>query len=644
MLNIRIRKINFHLLGCALANCLALIFIFKWITSNTQLPTSDAATFLSTITVLYGKFVKHGVVQGILSCYLDRGWRPILFPVSAIPFMLISHGNLLFAVNCIAIFSVITSATYVYHFFKLQLNTFNALLATNSICLLPFIQAQITGFYAESLLFPCVIGSVFHLIKSDCFTNLKHSLAFALLFSLAMMLRPIETIMEMILVLILFLAIGVYRNIFSIREIIIVIALTCTTISAFFVIGILQNSSLLLMRVSDYHMVKMFTHLMWITLFTSIILWLFINYKPILNCFKIKSTDRVLLVPIFSAICLLTWLWFAPFSLETFEWIYRTSFGDVAAGTTKLEGITPNIWHELLIQITAEGLFVVAGAALFAVINTFIRFICRNQHDNILPCICLLLMVPIPLLEVIFTVQDIHRKLSIAFPALLMMFLWISLKPGYLSKLRSGTMGVFVGIQYVLLMNATFYSPVYNPILDKLIGYYAGKPVTQNPNAHNSLLSFLNTAAKNYKLKSIALAVNSNTIEPVDPFLMSALVQASNNNYEAKYLYLDKFTDKRVNNLTYRFNAIVVSDRIERMQVNGRAAKEYKDQFDHEKSPSLKIMYQLLYAYSNGKLENLGWRLGPCTVIQANTAKDPIKDSSHARCLTCLLLPLETKE
>lgn len=626
-----------------LATFLPTVFTFMWIQQNTQLPVSDPANFLSTAVDIYHHYLDQGIWDGIKSCYLVRGWRPIFFPVLIFPFLILTHGNLLISCSLISLFGIILTSIYSYLFFRIDLDRWQAIVAANFIGLLPMIQVQVLGIYAEGILFPCIIGSIYHLIQSNYLRNFKHSLAFSLLFGLAIILRPIETSMLMVFVICFFIGLGYKQRVYSLQQITMLISVCLTSLFIFISaihLAVLKLDNTNQLNFGELHLIK------FIFRSVSLVTILFGSLTAVLQFFpgnKNKIVPRSFLIMSFSLAFFITLVWLVPFALETFLWIYQTSLGDVAAGTTRITGSQFQIWGEFNIQSQAEGRLAVFGSIALASLSLLILLSKRKSFPLVsISTVYLLLIIPLPWAEILFTVQDINRKLSVAFPALIMALLIISLRGKEKLLFRTVLVGlVFIG-HFIIFYLATFGDIPLNPILNNTVGYYLRPPVLIKPNPHDVVRDFLTVQAKQHQLNSIAIEVNPYTMDPVDPFLMATVVQAANKNYGVNYAYIDTFSPKNPQIFLNRTQAIFLSDNVHRMKISPEAAQEYAGRLEKEKNPSVKTLYEFLYYYSTNQLASIGWKLGSCVIIKSSCLIYPVESGIRKDdCLGCLLLPIK---
>lgn len=630
------------------AGFLPIAFTAYWVYLNTQLPVSDPANYLSTAVNIYHHFVHSGFWKGMHALYADRGWRPIFFPVVIVPFLIFLKGNLIASCASVSLLSIIVSVIYLYRLFRLELDQFSSILATNLIGLLPFIQVQILGFYAESLLFPCILGGIYHLILSNNFRDKLHSVMFVFFLSLAFIIRPVELVLHYILLLSYVFYAGYKGKNWNLSDLSYILGFAFFSLTLFFGYCFFHYPKAISAISADQYLAMkiLINKALIVSVFLAVMFILFgwINRIRLKND-RAESVDRsTYLLPVFLGSFLIVILWFYPFSLETFQWIYSTSLGDVATGTTRSAPGTRWFWDEFWFQLSSEGAWVVLSIAFVAMISIFISFI-EKTNDYLVRSkvfIYVFLLTPLPFLEVFFTVQDINRKLSIAFPALIMCLLLISLKGRSFLKTRTVLIAVVVVSQFILLWNAIFIYPTFNEFFSKTVGYYIQRPILDFPNRHNVVVDFLTKEAKNLNLKSIGLAVNPYTMEPVDPFLTSMMIEAIDQNYNAGYAYFPKWSQDTLLTYPMSVDAVLVSDVSDRMLISSEASRDYYKKFEREKNPSVKAMYQLLYHYADQKLEKIGWQVGPCITIHHACLIEPVQKAMRvADCRACLFLPIK---
>src|SRR5258705_12997305 len=91
-----------------------LLIPIAWHTNNKVLPKWDAADYLQTSYNIYESFHNSGIIEGLRNVYLNRGWRPILFPVFTVPALLITNGDLLTSVAITLILIHLVLLVYIF--------------------------------------------------------------------------------------------------------------------------------------------------------------------------------------------------------------------------------------------------------------------------------------------------------------------------------------------------------------------------------------------------------------------------------------------------------------------------------------------------------------------------------------------------
>ncbi len=602
------------------ASFLPLLFTIYWVYKNTQLPGSDAASFILAADHIYQQFIDGGFWHGLLRAVLDRGWRPIFFPAMTVPFIFLSKGNLLLAAGLTAVTSIFVSTIYVYLYARLMVGRYSSVIITSIICLLALVLDQAVEFFAECFFFPCIVGSIYHLIKSDYFRKFKHAVAFALLASLAALLRPVEMLIHLFPVLVIFICLGLKLKRFTKQKIMLLLGLSLLSLLVIF----LSAKYFQKIPVEDSVIRENLTHFINIILSGTIVLfvaWFIYTWTHYVGSLKINLVEPAQTkndFNLFFAFCLffiIILAWYLPFAYQTISWIYRTSLGDVAAGTTRMT--STSLLSEINMQVTGEGNFVVYTSLFLCILSLYKHpSLIKRDLSLILPAIFLMLVSILPILEVLFTVQDIIRKLSTAFPLLLMGMLLIGLMKGPWYKARNFFATIILWVQFIGISIAAFGPEWINEKINVLFGFIT-RPVIMQPNPHAVVLGFLQEQSRKLGIHSFGIEVHPNTVVPIDPFLMNVMISALHTDLSGGYPYLSSYSEQSLSDLHSRFQAIFLSDKADEMKVSDIALKKYTQLYEKEKNPSIKAFYELLSLFSQQKLEMKGWQVGPCIWIKA---------------------------
>lgn len=613
------------------AMILPVLFSTLWLLKNTQLPVADATDYLTTGHQIYSSFADNGLWRGFLNFYTLRGWRPILFPIFTVPFLFVSHGNITFTFIAVAISCVIASATYVYLFSRLKLDRLSSLIVVNLICLLPFFQAPVLTFFAEAVLFPAVIGTLYHLVQSNYFQNKKHTLGFCICFSLAILIRPVEAVTGLIFVVILFLATGWYRQIFSLKQIVSVVVIGLSALYLFLCYVSLYFIHHFPFQPIDggKYDIKLAKSIYTTTRFSMIAMLIsvgsfaLISYMPWCRkrCIATgKPINDPPVIFVFLCICALVFIWFLPYSFQTYTWIFRTSFGDLANIPAPL--IKPSMLSVIYARIIEESLLMVVGATVVALLAALT--IGKQRLRNIcffLPVIYLLLLAPFSIWEILNTVQTGARKLSIAYPAIILALLLIGLQRGRTWLLRCVIVTGLLIFQFVYSINVIYSGMFPFNFYKNLMGVYP-VPITLQPNPHNEIVKFLQLEVDKYHYKNVIAMLNAQTNLPVDPFLLCMMNRTHKETYTFVFPYISSYSDINMANFNQPGNAIFVADRKENMIVSKMAAKVYYQRFENATVTNTKMLYRYLYFYTSNQLESIGWKLGSCMNMKANDGNE----------------------
>lgn len=610
-----------------------LVYLSVWMLLNNQLPIGDGSNYLSTAVAMKNRFFDHGFFSGMKSVFTIRGWRPIFYPVIILPFILLTSGNVLLAYSLLSVSVLAASVVYTYMYLRLVLNAFAAALASCFIGLLPSLLAGIINASSESALFPCVMGSLYHLIESDYFRDKKHSLGFVVLATVGFLIRPVEMLMSLLFILGYFFFSGVKQRIFSNKNLAklfyVVFSLMLLTVCAILWRYVKLNADAVMGGGGQYNKemaLFIYRFFVWAVVLGCLLLLVGLRHQ-LLNVYHQtrsllrSSENRTLLLPVMVSIMTGVFLWYLPFASRMFEWVYRTSIGDLAVNTGDLtQG--DSILQQIRMQTLAEGGLAVLGSLLMAVIATLVVSKARLKKTLFSqPVLFLLLLIPLPVLEVFATVQSSPRKLSVAFPALLMTLMIVILQSGRGYVFRLLMVASLIVSQMCLYYSMGLLGAEPNMStewLNKLVGYQQRLPDLVKPNAHDVLVSILDKEAKAHNLKEISIQVNPNKPTPVDPFIMNLIAGAKHSYFFASYPYYSSYISENILKESKRVDAIFIADLASRMQVSSQAARNYKVMIDQEHDASLKTLYRFLYEYANKSIQLHGWVQGPCTILTSS--------------------------
>lgn len=602
------------------ATLLPVCFSLLWMLKNTQFPTSDANEYLTRAFNIYEAFRNQGIWHGLFHCFFDRGWRPILFPVLTVPILILTHGHIVLSYKILTLIIVLATCAYVYLYLRLFLDQFSAAISANLICLLPFIHNTAFLFMAEAALFPLMIGSLYHLVKSDYFTDLKHIAGFIICLCLALLIRPIEAVTDLAPIFLIYFAIGVYHKHFTIKQVLFVLAemLVALLIFEFFIFSyyihhnpfLPYNNTLNDKLMTDF----LFNTGMMTVACMFIAIAAALAVEPIRKYFKLHPANQNNnFVKIFSVITVIVLFWFAPFAYRTFSWVYSTSMGDIASIAVQARPTYPVL--TVLTQYASEESIV--GLLSIAVLAcSSLLIVGRNMLLTSPAFLYLFLMLPFPVWEVLNTCQTESRKLSVAVSSLLIGLLIVGLQDGKYLRFRKSLVTGLLALQFIAALTV-IYPNLYLEPYKKWFGTYSA-PVTISPNPHNIVLKFLDTEAPKYKLQRIQIAETWKYYMPAYPYLLMMMSNIFKHPYQLNYPFYNTFSEDIFSQLSKDNDGIIFISLADKLTIDAKVAAESLNIFKTETLPDIKIFYGLLYYYSANKLKDIGFKQGPCKTFKAN--------------------------
>jgi hypothetical protein len=127
---------------------LPVIVTLLWHMHNQGWPNDDAADYMKTAYQQYLAFQDGSLQDGLKLSYQIRGWRPILFPVLATPFLLLFNGNILAATGATLVICFLVCQIYIFAIAKIYLDSFRTSLVA------AFVGTCSANIFSSMVLFP----------------------------------------------------------------------------------------------------------------------------------------------------------------------------------------------------------------------------------------------------------------------------------------------------------------------------------------------------------------------------------------------------------------------------------------------------------------------------------------------------------
>jgi hypothetical protein len=314
---------------------LSILPVAVWLYYDATFPGTDAGDYLVATHNIYRKFVYEGIVSGLEEWFTHRGWRPILFPQLGVPFLLLSGGNLLAGK---AIFILTTLGLVSFLLFKISrqcVSQREASVITIFLTSSPAIFGYSVQYLSEISLCLFLLLSFLWMLRLD---PLDRTSTIALGFSvgLALLVRPIEGALYLI-------PMGVCYAASLERSYHLGARFWISTLVMFLLLGLYLAQPI-------WGDVVPFggTAVAFSTVLTGTQVFLFR-----------KRVDRRNLSICFGLIFLLCFYFFGPYMRSTYEWIYDTTFGELAKNTgNRKDG---SVLKSLKFIMTTHGSYPLAG-------------------------------------------------------------------------------------------------------------------------------------------------------------------------------------------------------------------------------------------------------------------------------------------
>ena len=184
-----------------------------WHFNNNQLPVTDAIDYLWPAFHIYTDISRLNLFEATHGIYLERGWRPTIFHLFYLPFMVLSNGNLLFAVGAVhSLFSLITTI-FLFLVFR---EVFNKTTAALCACFIGISSSVIFGGstipgFTEVAFISAFTGIIFFLSRGKTIFKQKEFYLFSILIFFLFAIRPVEALIYLILPLAIYFS-TLYKN------------------------------------------------------------------------------------------------------------------------------------------------------------------------------------------------------------------------------------------------------------------------------------------------------------------------------------------------------------------------------------------------------------------------------------------------
>ena len=315
MFNFILSKIEKYDWFFLLSFSIFITFISSWHLNNNALPIGDGVAYLTDTYRSYQNFFTDGFIVGLFELYTDRSFRPGIFQLFGVPFLLIFGNNPLYATTGVSIVFCSLLFIYIYKFLKLYLKSFYSSLITLFLLVHPAFYFYYFSNMSEIAYMAILTAGIYYMVKSDFFLNKNNLMLSSIFIGLSLCIRPVESVFLAIIFLPYILSSYKKGNILKdefLKSFNILLALL---VLFFYLIYVINNYSISIPL-----------------MIIAAIFW----YKEIKKLMRRDDSNLLIFV---STSCLIVFIYWLPGIRELAYWGYHASVGDVVSSL--LRGSAP---------------------------------------------------------------------------------------------------------------------------------------------------------------------------------------------------------------------------------------------------------------------------------------------------------------
>jgi len=211
------------------------LLVVTWHTYNNAFPTSDGIAYMDTTYRKYLAFFENGFIAGLAELYLQRDWRPQIFPLFGVFFLLLFGNNPIIAFAFTSVIFYMILSGYLYLILRIRLTPFYSCVASLFISLVSGFFIYSALYFSEIAYLPFLVGTYYYLCKSNFFYEPNYSLLAGVFMGLILCIRPAESLI-MVFAILPFIIVGYVRKNISVLEILRAINIVLFTVFLLFYI------------------------------------------------------------------------------------------------------------------------------------------------------------------------------------------------------------------------------------------------------------------------------------------------------------------------------------------------------------------------------------------------------------------------
>ena len=514
-----------------------------WHLENKQLPLSDAIGYLDSASIIYQNLMAGNFSDFIISIFNERSWRPVIFQLFIVPFLIFSKGDLLTSVMMTHFIFVSLSVFIIYKIFLISGSKYIASISASIVCLSIDIFFGGTSYplFAEVSFIPFLLSTLYLLSDENLFQKKKKSYYFIIFFTLTILSRPIEGALFLGMPLV-FIIIYQHKKYLHIYEIIKGFFWPVLFLWILFFSRLFPNISSSVLKIDPPHSYEIF-----FTIFCciSFLFLVFLLYFLYVKFYKISirknNLEKIFFSKSMFLSSLILWFWYTPRFGSLYGWVYDTSIGNQFQFQKDKEYSVLSLFNNAL---DSHGFFVIYAVIILFFIT--IGFSLKQKHNknylvdkysktnkNIERIKILFLTSSlIPTILYFATHQVTYRKIApVITMATILMIIYIiknnSIKTNSIKNITNTLLTtIFLCQTYFFYKNVygvednerwlNHHESIYS---SAVIGSGFPRPINVINDSYVQIVRFLKSQSNIVGVKSIGLVLSDNSF-PIEPYLL----------------------------------------------------------------------------------------------------------------------------
>ena len=319
-------KSNIYLFILFTAPLLSLL----WHLENSHMPMSDPVGYLENAYVIYQNFAQNNYFDFFISIFNERSWRPVIFQVFIVPFLIIFKGDILLTVAFVHFLFTSLSVFFVYKILKQKGDKYISAISASVVCLSLdiFFGGESFPLFAEISFIPFLLGSIYFLSKDKLFINKKNSYLFVLFFTLTLLSRPVVGV-GFITISLLFIIFYNHTKYLSIQEIVRGFIYPVFFFWVLLFSRLVPKVSSSVIKIDPPNSYEIFFLIFCIiSILLSVLLIYYIYIKRSKLFLKDKTEHKTFFSKSMFLSSFILWFWYTPRFGSLYGWIYETSIGN----------------------------------------------------------------------------------------------------------------------------------------------------------------------------------------------------------------------------------------------------------------------------------------------------------------------------